>query len=199
MRQLMLIILAVCFISQNYFPRTFLVGDNVIFDKTNEVLITRAKRLLSIVIDFDDFKHFMSLIYEDIKHAEAVISIALPNRKMEDFEAFKNSFLGLQQEIDFLQKLKDSIKTEMEQIMQMHKFHTSRTERPLIPFIGKDLSWLFGVVTDADLIQIRHQVSVLTRNQKQVIYVEQALSIINESRVFVKENRRSIISITKSI
>ena len=78
----MLIILAACFIGQNYFSSAFLVRDNVIFDKTNEVSIAREKGLLSIIIDFEQF---MSLTCEDMKQAEAVISIALPNRENEDF------------------------------------------------------------------------------------------------------------------
>ena len=161
----MLIILAACFIGQNYFSCAFLVRDNVIFDKTNEVSIARAKWLLSIIIDFDDFEQFMSLTCEDMKQAEAVISIALPNRENEDFEAFKNALMGLQKEIVFLKKLKASIKTEVKQIMQMHKFPTSRAKRSLLPFIGEGLSWLFGVVTDADLIQIRHQFSHEIKNR----------------------------------
>ena len=79
--------------------------------------------------------------------------------------------MGLQKEIDFLKKLKASIKTEVKQNMQMHKFPTSRAKRSLLLFIGEGLSWLFEVVTDADLIQIRHQISVLSRNQKQAIHV----------------------------
>ena len=195
-----IIILAVSVLSQTYLSSALVIRDNVIFHKTNEVSISRAKWLLSIVIDFDDFEHFMSLVDEDIKQAEAVISITIPKQDMVEYEAFRNALAGLRQEIKFLKELKISIKTEVEQIMRMHDYNPSRTKRSLLPFIGEGLSWLFGIVTGEDLSQIRHQISLLSRNQKQVIHVvEQTLSIVNESRVFVKENRQSIISITKSI
>ena len=195
-----IIILAVFVFSQTYLSSALVIRDNVIFHKTNEVSISRAKRLLSIVIDFDDFEHFMSLVDEDIKQAEAFISITIPKQDMVEYEAFRNALASLRQEIKFLKELKISIKTEVEQIMRMHDYNQSRTKRSLLPIIGEGLSWLFRVVTDEDLSQIRHQISLLSTNQKQVIHiVEQTLSIVNESRVFVKENRQSIISITKSI
>ena len=57
-----IIILAVSILSQTYLSSALVIRDNVIFHKTNEVSISRAKWLLSIVIDFDDFQHFMSLV-----------------------------------------------------------------------------------------------------------------------------------------
>ena len=157
---------SVCF-SQTYLTSALVIRDDVVFHKTNEVSISRAKWLLSIVIDFDDFEHFMSLVDEDIKQAEAVISITIPKRVMVEYEAFRNALAGLRQETGFLKELKISIKTEVEQIMRMHDYNPSRTKRSLLPFIGEGLSWLFGVVTDEDLSQIRHQISLLSRKKKK--------------------------------
>ena len=155
---------SVCF-SQTYLTSALVIRDDVVFHKTNEVSISRAKWLLSIVIDFDDFEHFMSLVDEDIKQAEAVISITIPKRVMVEYEAFRNALAGLRQETGFLKELKISIKTEVEQIMRMHDYNPSRTKRSLLPFIGEGLSWLFGVVTDEDLSQIRHQISLLSKKK----------------------------------
>ena len=91
--------------------------------------ISRAKWLLSIVIDFDDFEHFMSLVHEDKKQAEAVISITLPDKGAKDFEAFQNALMGLQQELQLLKQLKSNIKTELDQIMHMHETKPERTKR----------------------------------------------------------------------
>ena len=44
----------------------FIVRDRIIFHKNNEVSSTRAKWLATLVIDFDSFEHFMSLVATDI-------------------------------------------------------------------------------------------------------------------------------------
>ena len=46
------------------------VKDNVVFFKTNEVATTRAKWLATLVIDFNEFDHFLSLVDKDIKCAQ---------------------------------------------------------------------------------------------------------------------------------
>ena len=62
------------------------------------------------------------------------------------------------------------------------------------------MSWLFGVVSESDLKNIRNQVSSLEYNQKQIVHiVEQSLTIINESRTLIRENRRTMSKIIRSL
>ena len=84
-----IIILAVCSLCQTYLSVALIVKDNAIIHKTNEVSLSRATWLLSLVKDFDDFEHFKSLVDEDPKQAEAVIRITIPKRDMVEYEAVK--------------------------------------------------------------------------------------------------------------
>ena len=55
-------------------------------------------------------------------------------------------------------------------------------------------------MSDRDLNEIRFQVNNLALNQKRIIHVvEKELSLINESRALIHENRQSIIEIVGSI
>ena len=54
----------------------FIIRDSVIFHKNNEASSTRAKWLATLVIDFDSFEHFMSLVARDIKCAETTLGLS---------------------------------------------------------------------------------------------------------------------------
>ena len=108
----------------------------------------------------------------------------------------------MRQETKYLRTLKENVETEVTQIM--HQVHNSsqqyRSKRSLLPFVGEGLYWLFGVVSDRDLNEIRFQVNNLELNQKRIIHVvEKELSLINEYRALIHENRQSIIEIVGSI
>ena len=187
-----------------YLVRAVEIRDQVIFHKTNEISTTRAKWLATIVSDFDEFSNFMSLVEKDIDRIEAGLDVNLNSFKINDtkIEAFRNVFEGLREETKYLRTLKENVETEVTQIM--HQVHNSsqqhRSKRSLLPFVGEGLSWLFGVVSDRDLNEIRFQMNNLALNQKQIIHVfEKELSLINESRALIHENRQSIIEIVGSI
>ncbi len=59
---------------------------------------------------------------------------------------------------------------------------------------------MFGLVSESDLETIRSHVSTLARNQNRIIHVvEQSISVLNESRVHISENRQSIISMIAAV
>ena len=137
----------------------FIIRDSVIFHKNNEVSSTRAKWLATLVIDFDSFEHFMSLVATDIKCAEITLGTILSEhiKTNKELKTFRNIFMGLQRETAFLSKLKDKIGEEVQQLLKHLGNSTSsrRTKRSLLPFIGQGLSWLCGVISERDLDHIK--------------------------------------------
>lgn len=120
-------------------------------------------------------------------------------RIMMNFGNFRNVFQRLGAEIKYLKKLRINIEKEVEEIM--HRMHDrKRSKRSLIPYIGQGLSWLFGVTTEADLDNIRTQISALGNNQKRNVHiVEHSMTVINESCQLIKENRQSIFDVVASL
>ena len=128
----------------------FIIRNSVIFHKNNEVSSTRAKWLATLVIDFDSFEHFMSLVATDIRCAEATLETILSEHIKIDKElkTIGNILMGLQEDMVFLCKLKDNTGKDVEQLIK-HLGNSSfsrRTKHSLLPFIGEGLSWLFVVV-----------------------------------------------------
>ena len=69
----------------------------------------------------------------------------------------------------------------------------SKAKRSVLPFVGSALSFLFGVVSEDQLGQIRNSINVLARNQHAVLHVvKESLTILNVSRVQISENRHAI-------
>ena len=59
--------------------------------------------------------------------------------------------------------------------------------------MGKALSFLFGVISEGDLDQIKESVKKLADSQQTIIHVvEKAISVLDVSRVQITENRRAI-------
>ena len=104
----------------------------------------------------------------------------------------------MHQEVLYLESVEVSIKNDIAQLSPIA--NPVRKRRSLLLFVGDALSWLFGTVSESDLKQIRNQISSLALNQHRIIHVvEQGLTIVNESRVLIRENRQSIIEIIESI
>ena len=181
-------------------PSDVIVRDNVVFYKTNEISTTRAKWLATIVIDFNELEQLMARLRKDLELVKALFDVSKSRyfKDNEDFEAFKNTFEGLHQEVLYRESAEVGIKNDIAQLSPIA--NPVRKRRSLLPFVGGALSWLFGTVSESDLKQIRKQISSLALNQCRIIHVvEQGLTIINESRVLIRENRQSIIEIIGSI
>lgn len=80
----------------------------------------------------------------------------------------------------------------LESFSDYKSMHRRRT-RSVLPFVGSALSFLFEVVSEDQLSQIRHSVGVLARNQQSILHVvKDSLTILNMSRVEISENRHAI-------
>ena len=73
-------------------------------------------------------------------------------------------------------------------------------KRSLIPIIGQAAGWLFGLVTEQDISDIRKNIKNLASNQQHILHVVQEnISILNMSRIEIAENRQAIMDLVESV
>ena len=66
--------------------------------------------------------------------------------------------------------------------------------------MGSAFSFLFGVVSENDLSQIRNSVNMLARNQQSILHVEkEGSTILNVSIVQISENRHAIAELITAL
>ena len=93
-----------------------------------------------------------------------------------------NSFTSLNKEIDNLNPTHLSIISTFTDYKSLHP----RATRSLLPIVG----YLFGVISDVDLDQIKESVKKFADCQQTIIYVvEKAISVLDISCLLITENR----------
>lgn len=136
----------------------------------------------------------------DVANAVSTLNVTLSRflAQNADSEPFRNTFRGLLQETAYLKAVKKDIQSAVGHFRVIGRL--PRIRRSLLPFVGDGLSWFFGTVRETDLDLIRQQVSSMAKAQHHIIHaVEQSLTVMNESRILICENRQSIIGIIGSL
>ena len=166
-----------------------LIHENVVFHKTNDITTTRARWMVTMVIDLNPFDLFINKIHRDIQNAAGVASAIVEYYEAPKKQGFLNTFTSLNKEIDNLNQTHLSIISTFTDYKSLHP----RVTRSLLPIVGKALSFLFGVISEGDLDQIKESVKKLADSQQTIIHVvEKAISVLDISRVQITENRRAI-------
>ena len=79
-----------------------------------------------------------------------------------------------------------------------HHHPKIRSKRGLFNFIGQAGRFLFGTATSADVAKTRELIRKVSNNQEVVHHLVQDLaSVVNQSRVYINENRRKINSLVE--
>lgn len=176
--------------------RALVVKDNVIFYKTNDVSTTRAKWLLTFVLDIYPYSQFIELYKEDINNAAIFAETAAAYYKRNGEKEYASIFSSLFKEVQHLKETQLSIRSSLLDYKSLH----NRKKRSIIPLVGKFLSFAFGTLTLQDLDSIHNAVSNLNKNQQNIMHlVEQNLSLLNVSRIQIAENRQAIIDLVATL
>ena len=176
--------------------RSLIVKDNVVFYKRNDVSTTRAKWLVTFVLDLYPYSQFIELYKEDIKNAAVFAETATAYYKHTGEKEYSAIFGSLFQEVQHLNETQLSIQSSLMEYKSLH----SLTKRSILPFVGKILSFTFGTLTSQDLSSIHSAISSLNANQQNILHlVEQNLSVLNVSRVQIAENRQAVLELIKSL
>lgn len=172
------------------------VRENTIFHKTNDITTSRGKWLATFVDDLGPFDDFLITLEQDIQNAEAVATVIVERYGTARQAEYQNIFKALREEIKYLKDKRIMITTNFEG----YDLLANRHKRSLIPFIGQAASWLFGLVSEGDIKNIRRNVETLATKQDQIIHaVEECISVLNISRLEIKENRGAIIQLVNNV
>ena len=93
-------------------------------------------------------------------------------------------------ELRTLKGTHDYMVTELDEIMSLRDERRPRNKRALIPVVGEGLRRVkFGTATKSYVREINRNLKTLASNQDELIHIaEESLSILNVTRVEVKQN-----------
>lgn len=175
---------------------SIVVKQNVVFQKTNEIATTRAKWLASFIVDLKPFDDFLNGLQTDIGTAQTTAECIVQKYQKPQDQQYANAFKALNKEIMYLNETRAMIANSFNDVKTLHK----RSRRALMLIIGRAMSWLFGVVFESDLDGIKSNINALSKNQKRIVHVvEQSLSILNTSRIQIRQNRQSVTELIISL
>lgn len=170
---------------------SFRVTENVVFEKTRDLSVVRSKWLFTFFMDLRSYQGYMQGLWENLKQAEKVINEVVKND--ENTNIYKHIWIRQATELDSIKEMYAVAKQELNDIIDIQQQPIKRVKRAILPFGGKILNWAFGTLTKADLRKINDHINVLADNQEQLTHVlNDTLSIVNVTRVEVKQNRHAI-------
>lgn len=179
--------------------QTELVRQNVIFQKTNEITTSRARWLASFIVDLEPFDRFLSKIMLDVGHAKAIVETVKKEFKLPEENEYVTTFEAIEKEINYLKNKCDAI-TDNFNDLKMETTSRSRVKRGVLNFVGKFLSFAFGVVDESQLESIHENIKIIAARQANIIHVvEESLTILNVSRLQIQENRQAIIQLITAV
>lgn len=172
------------------------ISENVIFHKTNEISITRAKWLATFIIDLRPFRQFLAKLQNDLYLASVTAECIVKEYDRPNKTEYFTTFQSLQKELNFLNGTHEHLMTGLLDYKLLH----TRQKRAPFNFIGDIGSFLFGLVTEDEIKSIRKNIASLAQNQEQIIHVvEDSITVLNMTRAEVSENRQAIMELVRSI
>ena len=171
-------------------------NENVAFRKVNEVTTTRARWVVSLVIDLDPYKSLMTKLREDIFRVGTFAGNAVRQCCPESEDRFGPSFDRLAERVDIIKESFGVLQDEFSSYLLLY----NRGKRSLIPVIGQALNFLFGTVDESDLSDIDRHVEELAAKQTEIAHiVEDSISIIKLSGAKITENRQTIVKLANDV
>jgi hypothetical protein len=176
-----------------------IVRENVVFEKVNEISTTRSQWLVAIQLDFDPYGKLIRHIGREIVLAQKHIFGAEKDPNTGGMKNVTKSTLHLLRTMTFeflnFKHAQEYLAAEFTDIRGM-----GRSKRSLIPIIGKGLSYMFGVLTEADIESLRINIKRLAKEQQNIKHVvNESLTILKNIQGQVRDNRRSINNIIDDI
>ena len=167
---------------------------NIIFKKTSEVIITRSKWLITMVVDLAPYRILLDRLKSEI------IALRRARNQVAENYVHQEGYIKLLYSLEQESRVMESQWKEMNLYLRGIRLLQSRPRRAVIPIVGKALSVLFGTVSEEDVRVIRRKLSDVERNQKTIAQVaRESLSILNITRVELSKNKVSINWLTRNL
>jgi hypothetical protein len=177
-----------------------IIRENVIFEKVNEISTTRSQWLVAIQLDFNPYGDLLDHLESEINLAQREIFRAETDPNTGKLRAVSRETLELLRvmamEFRNFKTAQEYLTSEFLDIRAMGL----RTLRSLLPIIGKGLSALFGVLTEADIESVRVNVRRIAKDQQSLRHVvNESLTILKRVQGQVRDNRRTINAIIDEV
>ena len=178
---------------------TYIIRENHVFEKTNEVLINEGRWLVTLVHDLQPFQTMIGNLDYQMTEIKSVL-YSVTEWYQNNYVGYFETFSSLTVEIELLNDTFTSIQDRFENYQIISGTTSLRSKRSLLPIIGDAMSLLFGTVSENDLEQIDRSIEALATNQKQIIHdLETTMSVLNLTRFELARNRRSLMEIVTCI
>ena len=86
---------------------SLIIHENVIFQKVNEITLTRSKWLVTFVLDLKPYSNFLQKLSSDIAEANQLSTRLLRKYEQPERNRFRDTFLSLKREVFRLKRAKD--------------------------------------------------------------------------------------------
>jgi hypothetical protein len=178
-----------------------LVGENVIFEKVNDITTTRSKWLVAIQIDLDPYRKLMRRLDSSIEDIQTILfKKEVVDGKMNERLLMILHVMG--RELEDLMISRSHLHTEFTEIQAIHRpwkligskqRNNQRPTRALLGIIGKGLNYLFGTLTEADISALKENIKIIATSQRNLIHVVNgSLSILKKVQGEVIVNRKTL-------
>lgn len=174
----------------------FILSENVIFSKINEVSNSMSNWKVTLILDLRPYRHLLEVSLLNITMIAKANMYIIRQKVLTNEPAFKQHFDELKDE---LRHLNDTRKKNM----ILFEDYTSlqyRQKRSIIPILGKGISWLIGSVTEDELNTVKIAMNKLNLNQAKIQHiVKDSLSFLNLSHTQIVQNRKRINKLNSGI
>ena len=160
--------------------RWFKIKENVVFQKVNDVSITKDKWLVSTVVVLSPYDDYLEQISADMNKANDTthtIWSYWPVKSQVDYSTMCTNMLG---EVIKLETMHDSLTSSYAAYDPLTK--GKRWKRGLLDVIGDAASFLFGIPKEKQVDGLRQKIIDGSKKQLDIVHVlNESLSILNSS------------------
>ena len=119
----------------------------------------------------------------------------------DQYKHYRNVFVGLQNEVGMIQDMHSNIIADFNDFKLMyHTDKPNRSKRSIFSWIGSGIADTFGFLTSADIESVKRNIHKLYKNQLEISHsLDETISVVNISRIEIKENRQKINSIIDTL
>ena len=175
-----------------------LMHENVFFHKIRGFSMSRSKWLISFVIDLSTYERFLERLTGDINKVAIMTDKVLNASDTLEHSRLRNEYKavheGMRGEISVIKGVHaDIVESFNDYRLLKETDGQGRHKRKVFGWLGDLMSDVFDLATNAEISSIQRNVYKLAANQDTLMHVvEESLSILNVSRMEIKENRQRI-------
>ena len=155
----------------------------------------------SFVIDLEVYENFLIRLSQNINNASMLVDEVLAKYSMPPTSDYQRVFEGFKGEIGVIQEMHNDIVFSFNEykLLREPRAH-ALAKRGVFNWVGDVMSTLFGVLSSTDVEKIQRNINTLARNQLDLAHAfQESISVLNVTRLEVKENRQKINEIIDSI